>query len=190
MIAALLLMGLDAAVPTDFLASLPREELLNNVVALRSMPAIIVPCGVGVDPLTSGLTVQYHGTGGVECDFKVTATYEVWYGGAWEASEERTTALTDFKQYRCGDLFPDLSPEEAGASCRKWAHGMTMALASVGSPIAVQPEITADTSVFVYDLESNGCPRSPGSTTAYWRRACRTLTQQTSRSSTCPRRTT
>ena len=162
MIAALLLMGFDAAVPTDFLASLPREELLNNVVALRSMPAIIVPCGVGVDPLTSGLTVQYHGTGGVECDFKVTATYEVWYGGAWEASEERTTALTDFKQYRCGDLFPDLSPEEAGASCRKWAHGMTMALASVGSPIAVQPEITADTSVFVYDLESNGLPTFAG----------------------------
>ena len=165
MIAALLLMGLDAAVPTDFLASLPREELLNNVVALRSMPAIIVPCGVGVDPLTSGLTVQYHGTGGVECDFKVTAAYEVWYGGAWEASEERTTALTDFKQYRCGDLFPDLSPEEAGASCRKWAHGMTMALASVGSStggIAVQPEITADTSVFVYDLESNGLPTFAG----------------------------
>ena len=165
MIAALLLMGLDAAVPTDFLASLPREELLNNVVALRRMPAIIVPCGVGVDPLTSGLTVQYHGTGGVECDFKVTAAYEVWYGGAWEASEERTTALTDFKQYRCGDLFPDLSPEEAGASCRKWAHGMTMALASVVSSIggiAVQPEITADTSVFVYDLESNGLPTFAG----------------------------
>jgi hypothetical protein len=164
-IAALLLMGLDAAVPTDFLASLPREELLNNAVALQSMPAIIVPCGVGVDPLTSGLTVQYHGTGGVECDFKVTAAYEVWYGGAWEASEERTTALTDFKQYRCGDLFPDLSPEEAGASCRKWAHGMTMALARVASSIggiAVQPEITADTSVFVYDLESNGLPTFAG----------------------------
>ena len=58
--AALLLMGLNAAVPAGFLASKPREELLKNVKDLQSAPAIIVPCGVGVDPLTSGLTVQYH----------------------------------------------------------------------------------------------------------------------------------
>ena len=164
-VAALLLMGLNAAVPAGFLASKPREELLKNVKDLQSAPAIIVPCGVGVDPLTSGLTVQYHGTDGVECDFTVTASYEVWYGGAWEASEERTTPLTEFTQYRCGDLFADQSEEEAEASCRGWAQGITLALASQAGSIggiAVQPAITADTSVFVYDLASNGLPTFAG----------------------------
>ena len=192
-VAALLLMGLNAAVPAGFLASKPREELLKNVKDLQSAPAIIVPCGVGVDPLTSGLTVQYHGTDGVECDFTVTASYEVWYGGAWEASEERTTPLTEFTQYRCGDLFADQSEEEAEASCRGWAQGITLALASQAGSIggiAVQPAITADTSVFVYDLASNGLPTFAG--VSGGRLAARVPdfdSARTSRSAICPSRT-
>ena len=161
-VAALLLMGLNFDVQIGYMNSLDQADVLNNAVATLYSPAIMVPCGLGTDEVTDAVTVQYHGTGGAECDFNVDASFTVYTGEAFEPSEERNTPLTEPQQFRCGDLFPS---EEADKACKEWSEGITLAMANFKPDLggkAVTPDITADTSVFVYDLEENGLPTFVG----------------------------
>jgi hypothetical protein len=161
-VAALLLMGLNFDVQRDYMKSLNQADVLNDAAAILYSPAIIVPCGLGADEVTDAVTVQYHGTGGAECDFSVEASYTVYTGGAFERSEERTTPLTKPRKFRCGDLFPT---ERAEKACQEWSEGVTLAMASFKTEIggkAVVPDITVDTSVFVYDLAENELPTFVG----------------------------
>ena len=59
-------------------------------------------------------------------------------------------------------LFPSEGADEA---CQEWSKGITLAMANFKPDLggkAVTPDITADTSVFVYDLEENGLPTFVG----------------------------
>merc|ERR1712072_1317838 len=58
-----------------------------------------------------------------------------------------------------GDLFPNATAEE---SCRGWGAAISQGLSLAQSQKAVVPDITVDTSVFVYPLVENGLPTHVG----------------------------
>jgi len=157
-VAALLLMGSQVAVPSAYLNTLSVAEQLTDLDH-SSTPAIIVPCGVDFDPLTEGLTLKYHGSFGRECDFQATASFRVWYGGAFEPSEERSVALEKPRRVRCGDLFPSATADQ---SCKVLGDGVTLGLSLAFPSVAVVAEVTADTSVFAFPLVENGLPTFVG----------------------------
>ena len=158
-IAATMLFGLNYQVYQAYTAWLGPQKILNDL-DLQRAPAIIIPCEVSVDPLTDALAVKYHGTAGVECDFSVSASFRTWYGGDFERSTgERTVALQKPERLSCGDLFPNATAEE---SCRGWGAAISQGLSLAVPDRAVVPDITVDTSVFVYPLVENGLPTHVG----------------------------
>ena len=162
-LSALFLMGPRGAFPSAYLdRTLSVAEQLTDLDH-GTTPAIVVPCGVGVDPLTEGLTLKYHGSSGGECDFQATASFRVWYGGAFEPSEERSVALEKPRRVRCGDLLGAGETEaEAEQFCRILGEGVTLGLSLVYPSVAIVAEITADTSVFAFPLVENGLPTFVG----------------------------
>merc|ERR1712072_203564 len=58
-----------------------------------------------------------------------------------------------------GDLFPNATAEE---SCRGWGAAISQGLSLAFNQKAVVPDITVDTSVFVYPLVENGLPTHVG----------------------------
>ena len=164
-VAALLTRGLYGEVHDAYVRTFSQASLLNDAMPMHHA-AMVIPCGVGVDPLTRGMTIEYHSSSGRMCSFSTRTTLKEWYGdtqpddlidapempasiivggGQWA-----TYDLKPSKQYRCGDLFP---AETAEQSCRDWGRGMTLGMASTISDIAILPQITVDTTVFVYNLE-------------------------------------